>query len=404
MRPSSHPAWASARLKLRASTARARRSRAPGAWTGARRTVRKSSSLLEGAQLLVGVVAGAVVDSHPARRGRLLCGHRARDARDVRALVAHGRDDQHRVAVSMRKQRPRRPDLWPASTRKQPPRASFLHDGSRGHRRLGQRRPLAGGLPVERLRARRRGGNGGVRGGQRLHRRHARAGALALSAGARDRLAQPRLRVRQQPRAGAHAMRATRCCSTPTPRSSMARSRRCIDALDAQPRRGRGGGAPGRSATARCCPRSAAFPMRAARSARRSAPSAGRYVQHGRASACSTPRAYEREGDCDWVVGSFLLARREALLGAGLLDERFFLYCEEPDLCLRVMRAGWRVRHLPQLTIRHHAGKGGVRPRMRRAGDLRAAPVRAQALRACCTARSIWARWGCATRCAPRCP
>lgn len=76
------------------------------------------------------------------------------------------------------------------------------------------------------------------------------------------------------------------------------------------------------------------------------------------------PAAYAREGECDWVVGSFLLARREALLAAGLLDERFFLYCEEPDLCLRVTRAGWRVRHLPQLTIRHHAGKGGVRPRM----------------------------------------
>jgi GT2 family glycosyltransferase len=74
--------------------------------------------------------------------------------------------------------------------------------------------------------------------------------------------------------------------------------------------------------------------------------------------------AYEIENDCDWVVGSFLLVRRAALLSAGLLDERFFLYCEEPDLCLRVARAGWRVRHMPQLTIRHHAGKGGVRPRM----------------------------------------
>ena len=74
--------------------------------------------------------------------------------------------------------------------------------------------------------------------------------------------------------------------------------------------------------------------------------------------------AYDRAGDCDWVVGSFMLARREALLAAGLLDERFFLYCEEPDLCLRVARAGWRVRYLPRMTIRHHAGKGGVRPRM----------------------------------------
>ncbi len=74
--------------------------------------------------------------------------------------------------------------------------------------------------------------------------------------------------------------------------------------------------------------------------------------------------AYEREEECDWTSGSFMLARREALLSAGLLDERFFIYSEEPDLCLRIKRAGWQVRHMPQMTIVHHAGKDGVRPRM----------------------------------------
>jgi GT2 family glycosyltransferase len=73
---------------------------------------------------------------------------------------------------------------------------------------------------------------------------------------------------------------------------------------------------------------------------------------------------YEREVECDWTSGSFMLARRQALLSAGLLDERFFIYSEEPDLCLRIKRAGWQVRHLPQMTIVHHAGKAGVRPRM----------------------------------------
>jgi N-acetylglucosaminyl-diphospho-decaprenol L-rhamnosyltransferase len=72
---------------------------------------------------------------------------------------------------------------------------------------------------------------------------------------------------------------------------------------------------------------------------------------------------YTFELDCDWTSGSFMLARREALLAAGLLDERFFMYSEEPDLCLRMKRAGWRVRHLPAMTILHH-GKVGVRPRM----------------------------------------
>jgi N-acetylglucosaminyl-diphospho-decaprenol L-rhamnosyltransferase len=74
--------------------------------------------------------------------------------------------------------------------------------------------------------------------------------------------------------------------------------------------------------------------------------------------------AYEHEEECDWTSGSFMLVRREALLGAGVLDERFFLYSEEPDLCLRIKGAGWQVRHLPRMTIVHHAGKGGVRPRM----------------------------------------
>jgi GT2 family glycosyltransferase len=73
---------------------------------------------------------------------------------------------------------------------------------------------------------------------------------------------------------------------------------------------------------------------------------------------------YERECACDWTSGSFMLCRREALLGGGLMDERFFIYSEEPDLSLRMKRAGWRTRHLPAMTIVHHAGKGGIRPRM----------------------------------------
>lgn len=74
--------------------------------------------------------------------------------------------------------------------------------------------------------------------------------------------------------------------------------------------------------------------------------------------------AYDSEYECDWTVGAFMVARREALLSAGVMDERFFLQCEEPDLCLRIKRAGWSVRHLPMMTIVHHAGKAGLNPRM----------------------------------------
>ena len=74
------------------------------------------------------------------------------------------------------------------------------------------------------------------------------------------------------------------------------------------------------------------------------------------------PAAYDREVDCDWTSGSFMLARREAIESAGYLDERYFIYSEETDLCRRIKTAGWEVRHLPSMTILHHDGKAGVKP------------------------------------------
>jgi GT2 family glycosyltransferase len=73
---------------------------------------------------------------------------------------------------------------------------------------------------------------------------------------------------------------------------------------------------------------------------------------------------YDRELEIDWTSGSFMLVRREALLSVGILDERSFIYGEEPDLCLRLRRAGWEIRHFPWMTIVHHAGKAGISPRM----------------------------------------
>jgi GT2 family glycosyltransferase len=73
---------------------------------------------------------------------------------------------------------------------------------------------------------------------------------------------------------------------------------------------------------------------------------------------------YDGEFACDWVSGSFMLARREAILSAGFMDERFFLYCEEPDLCLRIKRAGWQVAQLPVVTIEHPWGRAGFNARL----------------------------------------
>jgi GT2 family glycosyltransferase len=76
------------------------------------------------------------------------------------------------------------------------------------------------------------------------------------------------------------------------------------------------------------------------------------------------PASYEREYDCDWTSGSFMLVRREAIESAGYLDERYFLYGEETDFCRRIKTAGWEVRHVPQMTILHHADKAEITPNM----------------------------------------
>jgi GT2 family glycosyltransferase len=67
-------------------------------------------------------------------------------------------------------------------------------------------------------------------------------------------------------------------------------------------------------------------------------------------------QSYKEERPVDWLVGAFLIARREAIQEVGPLDTRFFLYSEEIDWCYRFREAGWDVRHLPVMTVTHHTG------------------------------------------------
>ncbi|MHB1005811.1 MAG: glycosyltransferase family 2 protein [Chloroflexota bacterium] len=68
-------------------------------------------------------------------------------------------------------------------------------------------------------------------------------------------------------------------------------------------------------------------------------------------------RSDDEEQDVDWLVGACLLAKAEALKQVGLLDERFFMYSEEVDLCYRLRRAGWRVRYLPKAEVLHYEAR-----------------------------------------------
>lgn len=69
-----------------------------------------------------------------------------------------------------------------------------------------------------------------------------------------------------------------------------------------------------------------------------------------------TDRPDGSPSEVDWVSGACLLVRREALKAAGLLDERFFMYFEDADLCRRVREKGYRVLYAPAVRVVHDAG------------------------------------------------
>jgi GT2 family glycosyltransferase len=56
----------------------------------------------------------------------------------------------------------------------------------------------------------------------------------------------------------------------------------------------------------------------------------------------------------EWVTGCCLLARRDCLRELQGLDEDFFLYYEDVDLCRRAHALGWSVWHEPNLWAVHH--------------------------------------------------
>jgi GT2 family glycosyltransferase len=51
-----------------------------------------------------------------------------------------------------------------------------------------------------------------------------------------------------------------------------------------------------------------------------------------------------------------MVVRREALDQVGLLDEDFFMYSEDTELCFRLKQAGWRVVYRPEARVRHRGG------------------------------------------------
>ncbi len=62
------------------------------------------------------------------------------------------------------------------------------------------------------------------------------------------------------------------------------------------------------------------------------------------------------EREVDWISGSCMLLRMSAARDAAFFDERYFLYEEDADLCLRLRKSGGKVMFIPQSVVIHELG------------------------------------------------
>lgn len=60
--------------------------------------------------------------------------------------------------------------------------------------------------------------------------------------------------------------------------------------------------------------------------------------------------------EIDCLTGAFMFMRKSALDEAGLLDETFFMYGEDIDLCYRIKQGGWKIVYYGESSITHLKG------------------------------------------------
>ena len=73
--------------------------------------------------------------------------------------------------------------------------------------------------------------------------------------------------------------------------------------------------------------------------------------------------AHDRICEAPVIPAAFWMVRRAAFDSMGLLDEQFFIYCEDMDLCKRFWKGGWRVVFYPEAeAIHYHGGSSSNLP------------------------------------------
>lgn len=69
---------------------------------------------------------------------------------------------------------------------------------------------------------------------------------------------------------------------------------------------------------------------------------------------------HNRERSVPMLSGAALLVKRRAIEEVGGFDERFHMYAEDNDWCLRMTRAGWLLMFQPEAIVFHHGAQSSL--------------------------------------------
>ena len=77
------------------------------------------------------------------------------------------------------------------------------------------------------------------------------------------------------------------------------------------------------------------------------------------------PALFEQRGGfvIDHPLGAAMLARSDAIRDVGMLDDGFFMYCEEIDWAWRMRKAGWQTWLVPSVEVTHIGGASSEQAR-----------------------------------------
>jgi GT2 family glycosyltransferase len=70
-----------------------------------------------------------------------------------------------------------------------------------------------------------------------------------------------------------------------------------------------------------------------------------------------TDWSHDRIEPVDWLSGACIMLSREMVERIGGMDEGYFMYIEDVDLCYRAHQAGYEVVYFPRVAVTHHIGR-----------------------------------------------